>query len=141
MRQWRIATDELLPGEHDDGRIVCAHLQSAIIKALPMTASPPTKLRQATKTFVDNSGLLILGTVIALVWANLDPARATQQLSRALHFVVNDIGMAFFFALAAKEVVEATAPGGALHSPRRAAHAARRRHRRHARPGPDLSLR
>lgn len=29
--------------------------------------------------------------------------------------------MAFFFALAAKEVVEATAPGGALHSPRRAA--------------------
>ena len=29
--------------------------------------------------------------------------------------------MAFFFALATKEVVEATAPGGALHSPRRAA--------------------
>ena len=29
--------------------------------------------------------------------------------------------MAFFFALAAKEVVEATAPNGALHSPRRAA--------------------
>ena len=29
--------------------------------------------------------------------------------------------MAFFFALAAKEVVEATAPGGALHSPRRGA--------------------
>ena len=29
--------------------------------------------------------------------------------------------MAFFFALAAKEVVEATAPGGPLHSPRRAA--------------------
>ncbi len=29
--------------------------------------------------------------------------------------------MAFFFALAAKEVTEATAPGGALHSPRRAA--------------------
>jgi NhaA family Na+:H+ antiporter len=29
--------------------------------------------------------------------------------------------MAFFFALAAKEVVEATAPGGVLHSPRRSA--------------------
>jgi NhaA family Na+:H+ antiporter len=29
--------------------------------------------------------------------------------------------MVFFFALATKEVVEATAPGGALHSPRRAA--------------------
>lgn len=80
----------------------------------------PTKLRLATKTFVDNSGLLILGSVAGFVWANVDPA-GYGALSHALHFGVNDIGMAFFFALAAKEVVEATAPGGALHSPRRAA--------------------
>jgi NhaA family Na+:H+ antiporter len=33
---------------------------------------------------------------------------------------VNDIGMVFFFGLAVKEIVEATAPGGALHSFRRA---------------------
>jgi NhaA family Na+:H+ antiporter len=33
---------------------------------------------------------------------------------------VNDIAMAFFFALIAKEVVEATAPGGVLHPWRRA---------------------
>jgi Na+:H+ antiporter, NhaA family len=77
-------------------------------------------LRQTTRAFVDNSGLLVLGAVVALVWANV--SRDTyQQMAETLHFSVNDIGMAFFFALATKEVVEATAPGGALHSPRRAA--------------------
>ena len=78
------------------------------------------RLRQAIHAFVDNSGLLVLGAAIALVWANID--RDTYlRLSQTLQFGVNDIGMAFFFALATKEVVEATAPGGALHSPRRAA--------------------
>jgi NhaA family Na+:H+ antiporter len=77
-------------------------------------------LRQTTRAFVDNSGLLVLGAVVALVWANV--SRETyQRVAETLHFSVNDIGMAFFFALATKEVVEATAPGGALHSPRRAA--------------------
>jgi NhaA family Na+:H+ antiporter len=38
-----------------------------------------------------------------------------------MHFVVNDVGMALFFAIAAKEVVQATAPGGALSPVRRAA--------------------
>jgi NhaA family Na+:H+ antiporter len=85
-----------------------------------MTSPPPTKLRQATKTFVNNSGLLMLGTLIALVWANVEH-ESYVRFAHSLHFVVNDIGMAFFFGLAAKEVVEATAPGGALHSPRRAA--------------------
>jgi NhaA family Na+:H+ antiporter len=37
-----------------------------------------------------------------------------------LHFWVNDIGMVFFLALAAKEVFEATLPGGALASRRQA---------------------
>ncbi len=85
-----------------------------------MTPPSPTKLSQATKTFVNNSGLLVLGTTIALVWANLDHA-SYVAFSHYLHFPVNEIGMTFFFALAAKEVVEATAPGGPLHSPRRAA--------------------
>ena len=62
----------------------------------------------------------MLGTLIALVWANVERESYVRLASR-LHFIVNDIGMAFFFALATKEVVEATAPGGALHSPRRAA--------------------
>ena len=81
---------------------------------------PLTKLGPATKTFVNNSGLLVLGTLIALVWVNVE-RESYVRFAHSLHFIVNDIGMAFFFALAAKEVVEATAPGGALHSPRRAA--------------------
>jgi Na+:H+ antiporter, NhaA family len=77
-------------------------------------------MRQATKVFVDNSGLLVLGTVMALVWANID-WQSYRTVSQLLHFPTNEVGMALFFALATKEVVEATAPGGALHSPRRAA--------------------
>lgn len=69
---------------------------------------------------LDNSLLLIGGTVIALVWANLNYA-AYEHFAHAIHFAVNDIGMVFFFALAAKEVAEATLPGGPLSSPRQAA--------------------
>jgi NhaA family Na+:H+ antiporter len=72
------------------------------------------------KFILDNSLLLIAGTVIALVWANLD-YEAYEHFAHSVHFVVNDIGMVFFFALAAKEVVEATLPGGPLSSPRQAA--------------------
>jgi NhaA family Na+:H+ antiporter len=57
---------------------------------------------------------------LALVWANV--ARTSyEHFAHTLHFAVNDIGMAMFFGLAAKEVVEAVGPGGPLHSPRRAA--------------------
>lgn len=69
---------------------------------------------------LDNSLLLIAGTIIALVWANLNH-EAYEHFAHSVHFVVNDIGMVFFFALAAKEVVEATLPGGPLSSPRQAA--------------------
>jgi Na+:H+ antiporter, NhaA family len=68
---------------------------------------------------LDNSLLLLVGTGAAVVWANLD-FRSYDGVAHPLHFVVNDIGMVFFFALAAKEVFEATLPGGALASPRRA---------------------
>lgn len=77
-------------------------------------------MRKAIETFVSNSGLLILGTALAILWANLE-RESYFRFAHQLHLVVNDIGMAFFFALAAKEVTEATAPGGPLHSPRRAA--------------------
>ena len=72
------------------------------------------------RSFIDRSGLLIVGSVLALLWANLDLDNY-WDVRQALRFAVNDIGMAFFFALATKEVVEATAPGGPLHSPRRSA--------------------
>jgi NhaA family Na+:H+ antiporter len=38
-----------------------------------------------------------------------------------IHFVINDILMAFFFAIAGKEVWESLLPGGALSNPRKAA--------------------
>jgi NhaA family Na+:H+ antiporter len=77
-------------------------------------------MRRKLSLFLDHSGLLVAGTVLALAWANV-ARESYERFAHALHFAVNDIGMAFFFALAAKEVVEATAPGGALHSPRRSA--------------------
>jgi Na+:H+ antiporter, NhaA family len=72
-------------------------------------------------TFViDNSLLLVIGTVTALVWANVE-YESYARIALALEFAVNDIGMVFFFALAVKEIIEATLPGGALSSPREAA--------------------
>jgi NhaA family Na+:H+ antiporter len=77
-------------------------------------------MRRTLSAFIDRSGLLVTGTVLAFVWANVDHD-SYERFAHLLHFAVNDIAMAFFFCLAAKEVVEATAPGGALHSPRRSA--------------------
>src|SRR4029077_1820127 len=48
---------------------------------------------------IDNYLLLVIGTVLALLWANLDYG-SYERVARTLHFPVNDIGMAFFFALA-----------------------------------------
>jgi NhaA family Na+:H+ antiporter len=59
-----------------------------------------------------------LGVAIALLWVNADP-ESYYQLSIPLAFPINNIGMAFFFALITKEIVEATAPNGALHTWRR----------------------
>lgn len=66
-----------------------------------------------------NSLLLLAGTISAVVWANLD-LTSYDRIAHPLHFWVNDVGMVFFFALAAKEVFEATLPGGPLASPRQA---------------------
>lgn len=47
--------------------------------------------------------------------------RAPPLRDLTIHWLVNDILMAFFFAIAGKEVWEATLPGGPLSNPRRAA--------------------
>ena len=70
-------------------------------------------------TIFDNSLLLLAGTVAAVLWANLD-ASSYDRVAHPLHFWVNDVAMVFFFALAAKEVFEATLPGGPLASLRSA---------------------
>src|SRR5688572_23350913 len=81
---------------------------------------PSTDARSRLASFVfDHSLLLLAGTITAVVWANVDSS-SYDAVARPLHFWVNDVGMVFFFALAAKEVFEATLPGGALASLRRA---------------------
>lgn len=69
---------------------------------------------------VDHSLLLVAGAAAGLAWANVFPL-SYARASSALHFAVNDVGMVFFFALAAKEIIEARLPGGPLASPREAA--------------------
>jgi len=66
--------------------------------------------RQSLSEFILNYLLALpLGCVLALVWANTLP-ESYYGFSNALSFSVNGIGMVFFFALIAKEVVEATVP-------------------------------
>lgn len=53
--------------------------------------------------------------------ADGDAAKKDDHGGLTLHFLVNDILMALFFAIAGKEVWEALLPGGALSDPRKAA--------------------
>ncbi|MEZ6124690.1 MAG: Na+/H+ antiporter NhaA [Planctomycetaceae bacterium] len=68
----------------------------------------------------ENSFFLISGAFLALVWANVDEASYLRFLQtplpggHSLLIVVNDVLMALFFAMAAKEVWESLLPGGAL---------------------------
>lgn len=79
----------------------------------------------AAQFMFEKSLFLISGSVAALVWANVDVESYHQFLHTSLipgsHdegysllHVVNDGLMAFFFAMAAKEVWESLLPGGSL---------------------------
>lgn len=91
-----------------------------------MRRSPAGKIdrlsrrRRIVEYVIEHSLVLALGALIALVWANV-AYPSYERVAAFLEFPVNDVGMVFFFAMATKEVVEATAPGGALHTWRRAA--------------------
>ncbi len=76
---------------------------------------------------------LIGGVLIGMIFANVDPqGYAAWQHARPfgdwkllghsvdLTFLVNDVFMAFFFGLAAKEITDACLPGGALSPPSKA---------------------
>ncbi|WP_019850877.1 Na+/H+ antiporter NhaA [Desulfitobacterium sp. PCE1] len=69
---------------------------------------------------------LILGVLIALVWANLVPENYHHFVHNeimgdlSLHFFVNDIFMVFFFAIAAVEITQSLLPGGSLNPIKRA---------------------
>lgn len=64
---------------------------------------------------------LISGVGIALIWANLFPEGYHHFVHNevlgnvSIHFLVNDIFMAFFFAMAAVEIIQSLLPGGDLH--------------------------
>lgn len=65
---------------------------------------------------------LLLGVAMAMVWANLGPESYHRFVEYPLfgseftvHFLVKDVFMTVFFAVAAAEIVEAVRPGGALH--------------------------
>ncbi|MEL6759940.1 MAG: Na+/H+ antiporter NhaA [Myxococcota bacterium] len=76
---------------------------------------------------------LLLGVACALLAANLFEHSYHEALEWApfhgleifghevtFHFLVNDVFMVFFFAIAAKEITEACLPGGDLNPPRKA---------------------
>ena len=69
---------------------------------------------------LDNSLLLLVGAVAGLLLANADSGGYARFIDRT-HFLVNHVAMVFFFGLVAKEVYEATLPGGPLAEPRQAA--------------------
>ncbi len=144
-----------------------------------MPDAPEQRRRRPIRFLFENSIFLIVGAVVAILWANIDPDQVNQDgeithqhsygrfvhfavlgadeahhpsgehrtdeapilrgwtgtLYRKLiqrpdveghahgvtiHFLVNDLLMALFFAIAACEVWEALLPGGALSNPRKA---------------------
>lgn len=69
---------------------------------------------------------LIAGVVIAFLWANLSP-ETYEKFNHApflgplnLHFLTNDLFMAFFFGIAAVEITQSCLPGGDLSPPSKA---------------------
>jgi len=91
----------------------------------PAILSPPVTSRKgmagrASIVLLDSLFILPVGCAVALLWANTLP-ESYFIFADALAFPVNDIGIALFFGLVTKEVVEATLPGGVLHTWRRAA--------------------
>lgn len=76
-------------------------------------------LRRLPLLVVNSAIVLPVGCAIALVWANLWPERY-YQFAHTLNFAVDDVGLALFFGVMTKHVVEETLQGGTLHSWRRA---------------------
>lgn len=97
----------------------------------PPVSAPP-KVGAGVSFLFENSLFLIGGAMMALVWANwhehgyhhlvhLTVFSGSLGEHLNLHFLVNDVLMALFFAIAAKEVWESFLPGGALSNLRTAA--------------------
>ncbi|WP_366921509.1 Na+/H+ antiporter NhaA [Metallumcola ferriviriculae] len=63
---------------------------------------------------------LIAGVIVALIWANIAPDGYHELMEKELfsgvnfHFLINDVFMVFFFAIAGVEIVQSLMPGGDL---------------------------
>lgn len=91
--------------------------------ATPTAAAPASRRRTWSEIpafAVENFLLLPAGLAAALAWSNTAPV-SYFRFAYAAAFWVNDVAMVLFFGVLMKEVVEATAPGGVLHSWRRIA--------------------
>ena len=84
-------------------------------------------MRPRAKLLQEFSLPLIGGVLLALILANLWPISYHKLIYEPivgklnLHFLVNEIFMVFFFAIAAVEIKQSLLPGGALHPIKRAA--------------------
>jgi Na+:H+ antiporter, NhaA family len=95
------------------------------------------KFKKTFQFLSELAAFLLLGTGMALIWANVDAEGYhhfvhdawfhsaalvhTGDHGVSFHFLVNDLFMVFFFGIAMKEVSESFLPGGALSSPQKAA--------------------
>jgi Na+:H+ antiporter, NhaA family len=98
---------------HPAGRARSVH-HAGSIPAHRWRSSVPRLSRFVTEHLL----LLPIGAAMALVWVNIRPL-SYYQFVYHYAFAVNEVAMTLFFALIAKEVIEATAPGGVLHDWRR----------------------
>lgn len=97
-----------------------------------MQSAAPSGFRKVFSQLSEFAAFLLTGTVLALLWANINHdsyeafVEGTLFYSNILstqpdhsvnfHFLVNDIFMMLFFGIAIKEVAEAFLPGGQLSS-------------------------
>ena len=79
-----------------------------------------TRATRACRFATDHYLILPFGALAAVAWANSRP-ESYFAFAHAWSFAVNDVAMVFFFALITEEIIEATVPGGALHTWRRIA--------------------
>lgn len=101
----------------------------------PHEDDEPTQMAEAIRLCQKYSLPLLLGVVLAMIMSNFAGEAYHEMfhspiLSKdltifgheiSLHFLINDIFMAFFFGIAAKEITEACLPGGSLNPPSKAA--------------------
>ena len=103
-----------------DGNAHPARHHAPVHRALAAPGASSARMPRLWHFAAEHLLLLPVGAAFALVWVNIAP-ESYFRVTGALHVVVNDVAMALFFGLIAKEIVEATVPGGVLHPWQRAA--------------------